>query len=389
MIAHLHDLDPILASSYVAKATTLAVQKPLPWKFANTINGKQIELITNKRKNVQLRHGFRWEDQTGKIYEIHDLFMPSKGLIPEHEGETRTIHLVPEGIDVRDADAKPVGTNPPLKTVTAPLSVLNETLQLHEHRDAFFALWEHVTGCKAKDRLFPSTLEVASRKSAPDMVYPKSFFASSRQEPLLWIKERNQATMDQLNALKPLQCGDFMWLFNQFMLWAYPKGGSVFATSPVFWPDLVSIWSKITEFCLVTEFQMHPHLDSLRTLAENRRLAAVERGYAAVSLRSALEVVRVVKDVKTLKTTGDNPDTGDSANVQGNEYQIGSEIAENLLDPDEVLPELVSAELADDEPNASASMPIKHDRGEDDPEERTSKKQKIADDGTEESMDVR
>jgi hypothetical protein len=90
----------------------------------------------------------------------------------------------------------------------------------------------------------------------------------------------------------PLHRGDFLWLLDQFILQEFPQGGRINCADPSVFPDVGSVWPRISRFCNMSTFSRHPFTDYLHTVAKRASEGTYSTMQAVVSLKAALEVLR-------------------------------------------------------------------------------------------------
>lgn len=191
---------------------------------------------------------FKWQ-HSEQEYDIKGLYLP-RGCLPIFPGETRTIHFVPEGIDIRDSSGRSMSTSG-IRRVTLPLSNLVSTLVDNPLKTEFIQLWERETGLQCDDVLFsadivqPATPDSALSHNVSQVI-PKSFF-TGRSEPFDSTQGQKKLKINKLQKLLPFQPGDAGWLINRFLEQYYPNGGEVnlvHHTDELF-NDVQSMWVNL------------------------------------------------------------------------------------------------------------------------------------------------
>ncbi|KAK4941893.1 hypothetical protein LTR10_018223 [Elasticomyces elasticus] len=224
-------------------------------------NGQEVQVIPGTSGRHRDTLILKWEVD-GKEYNIKDFRVPS-GCVPLVPGDARYLYLIPEGLDIRDASGRSLGTGRG-RDITLPIYNMISTLALNPLGKDFLALWERISGTTVDDAQNGS-LPAPPSNIQTQKSLPASFF-SGRQKPF----DTTNTSISKAKRLKelqdamPFQPGDAAWLINVFLGRQYPNGGTVDLGNPKDFPDGPSVWKHLASFLAESCYFNHPHRANLQ-----------------------------------------------------------------------------------------------------------------------------
>ncbi|KAK4889471.1 hypothetical protein LTR27_011732 [Elasticomyces elasticus] len=346
---HMKTIDPVVFNASIKETAPPAGRTAVVFDSTQSISGSQVELVAHKEYNSQLRYGLQWRDSSGKTFKLEAFLLPLQNVLPKTATEVRTIHFVPGGIDIRDSSGASVSARPPEKTITAPLSAIVANMQRNPQLEAFRVLWEQQTGLEFDKALLKQTQDDTddSTTRQPQGQFIPSAFFDTRQEPLDLVPNKSMKYMQQLQALRPLQPGDALWLLNAFLKEKYPNGGDVDTGNPLHFPGSRTVWDMLTVFCLEAKYSKHQYINQLHSMASSAQFGGVEKKYSTTTFKAALEFLRGAYSERTVNGRYTLAGQSKSETARKEVLTISGVVPRGLEDPGEVLPDLVHEEATE------------------------------------------
>lgn len=219
----------------------------------------------------------------------------------------------PGGIDIRDNAGLSLGDRKPLpnkqtKLETLPIASLVLTLSEQSNAVQFFSHWAEVTCTSVEEVLVESlpsecsAVPSASKHTANDPYYPRSFFDKSRSKramPFTALALRTKGYATYLSKAKqhlPANPGDLLWLIDRFFTANFSEGGVVDLISASLHNN--SVFRLVALFCTSAMYKHHPHLITLLAFASMAEMGQDERNVASNALTAACELLRASEDRK-------------------------------------------------------------------------------------------
>jgi hypothetical protein len=186
-------------------------------------NGQEVKIRARRYKLYHDQLQLKWKDDDGE-YDLNNFDVPH-GCLPMVDGEIRTLHMLVEGIDIRDPGGRSLGTNQ-TRNITLPLTNLVATLEGNPLKDGFLKLWERFTQVNWQDVLWAVGDTGASNADSIEVI-PASFFNGSRATTLDSVGRRDVGKKNMAKKL-PFQPGDAAWLIDRFLKTKFPNGGTLY-----------------------------------------------------------------------------------------------------------------------------------------------------------------
>jgi len=185
-----------------------------------------------------------------------------------------------------------------------------------------------------------------------------SVFFDTRQEPLDLVPNKTQKYMSTLESLKPLQPGDAHWLLHIFLKEQFPNGGEVDTGNPIHFPGTVSVWDKLSAFCIGLKYSKHPHAKQLHAVAVSAAFGGDEKKYATTTFKAVLEFLRGPFTTATKNGRYSTPGQTGTQTARKEVFTIKGRIPPGIEQASEIIPDLVEEEdLVFENEEAEASDP--------------------------------
>lgn len=244
-----------------------------------SLEGVQVDVIAWRNDQASAALVLSWVDESGRTFALtghsrdkFELCLPPVCMTTSKK-DTRHIHFVQDGIDIRTADGRPLkaqGT-----TCTVPLSQVRLMLK-GDIQQAFIKLWERET------HLDPENSESVGNEAKQDAsvlsgpYYPAEAFdpgPKGRKNQKLDVGSRGvtineKKAVEHIKAYLPLQAGDELWLLHKFLTEQYPNAGRMDASNPNVIPNADSAWTRLSAFCSLPKYRQHPMQQHLKDVAD-------------------------------------------------------------------------------------------------------------------------
>jgi hypothetical protein len=267
-------------------------------------NGYRVILIPEEHNHSDLvtRTSVYWQDEFGCGHAFNHFTFP-KDAVPEDLDDERYLVFTINGIDIRDAFGNTLGIHANSLTLSLPLATVpaHQLVRIlaNNPRGMFFEnLWSRKVGKRLENVMtdvigLREALAIPTRSPEQEiirghaMVFPKSFFESGNQNALIRISYymRGKHHLPRVLELLPAHPGDELWLLDQFFTKCYPDGGTV---DTIHAPLAGSVWTKLRVFAGSPEYVHHPHIRTIRALAESGLSGGKESGTATSQLSLAI-----------------------------------------------------------------------------------------------------
>lgn len=248
-----------------------------------SLEGCEVDVVPWVNVNQSATLKLQWADNQGIMWELtghsrsrSEIVLPPQCMSTSRK-DTRHIHFVEEGIDIRTSEGVTLksDTNP----CTLPLGHIRLMLK-GELRTKFLELWSRETGLNADEAEFAvqASRTVDFSTTTTGQHYPAEAFvppSGSRSNQELNVGSRgHQITVKseekKIQAYLPLQAGDAMWLLHKFLQEQYPGVCKLDAGNPNVIPGTDSVWTRLLTFVNTPKYAHHPmkqHLNDVATLA--------------------------------------------------------------------------------------------------------------------------
>ncbi|KAI1621479.1 hypothetical protein EDD37DRAFT_119060 [Exophiala viscosa] len=99
----------------------------------------------------------------------------------------------------------------------------------------------------------------------------------------------------------PMRQADALWLLNEFLKAEYPHGGEVILASPVRFPAVDSVWTRLEKFCRTSKYRNHPYIDLMESWVELGKGVGEGRAKRAILSRQLTAAFNVLRKKVTSK----------------------------------------------------------------------------------------